>query len=136
MDAILIRGGRPLTGEVEVSGAKNAALPLLFASLLTPETCRLSNVPRVVDCRTTQKLLAQLGVEVSCEDDVVTMTAETITAFEAPYDLVKTMRASFLALGPLLARFGEARVATPGGVPPHSPSRPPSRAPAAKVPPS
>ena len=115
MDAILIRGGRPLTGEVEVSGAKNAALPLLFASLLTPETCRLSNVPRVVDCRTTQKLLAQLGVEVSCEDDVVTMTAETITAFEAPYDLVKTMRASFLALGPLLARFGEARVATPGG---------------------
>ncbi len=92
MDAILIRGGRPLTGEVEVSGAKNAALPLLFASLLTPETCRLSNVPRVVDCRTTQKLLAQLGVEVSCDEDVVTMKAETITAFEAPYDLVKTNR--------------------------------------------
>jgi UDP-N-acetylglucosamine 1-carboxyvinyltransferase len=115
MDAILIRGGRPLTGEVEVSGAKNAALPLLFASLLTPETCRLSNVPRVVDCRTTQKLLGQLGVEVACDADVVTMKAETITAFEAPYDLVKTMRASFLALGPLLARFGEARVATPGG---------------------
>ena len=115
MDAILIRGGRPLTGEVEVSGAKNAALPLLFASLLTPETCRLDNVPRVVDCRTTQKLLGQLGVEVSCEDHLVTMKAANVTAFEAPYDLVKTMRASFLALGPLLARFGEARVATPGG---------------------
>jgi len=115
MDAILIRGGRPLTGEIEVSGAKNAALPILFASLLTPETCRIANVPRVVDCRTTQKLLGQLGVETDADENVVTLKAETITAFEAPYDLVKTMRASFLALGPLLARFGEARVATPGG---------------------
>ena len=115
MDAILIRGGRPLAGEVAVSGAKNAALPILFASLLTPETCRIANVPRVVDCRTTQKLLGQLGVETDAEGNVVTLKAETITAFEAPYDLVKTMRASFLALGPLLARFGEARVATPGG---------------------
>jgi len=115
MDAILIRGGRPLAGEVDVSGAKNAALPLLFASLLTPETCRIANVPRVVDCRTTQKLLAQLGVEVESDANLVTLKAESITCFEAPYDLVKTMRASFLALGPLLARFGEARVATPGG---------------------
>ena len=115
MDAILIRGGRPLAGEVAISGAKNAALPLLFASLLTPQTCRIANVPRVVDCRTTQKLLAQLGVEVESDANLVVLKAESITAFEAPYDLVKTMRASFLALGPLLARFGEARVATPGG---------------------
>src|SRR5262245_14630870 len=71
MDAILIRGGRPLAGELQVSGAKNAALPLLFASLLTPEACRIENVPRVVDCRTTQRLLAQLGVEVDSDDNLV-----------------------------------------------------------------
>jgi UDP-N-acetylglucosamine 1-carboxyvinyltransferase len=115
MDAILIRGGRPLAGEVEVGGAKNAALPLLFASLLTADTCRIENVPRVVDCRTTQRLLAQLGVAVEDDEHVVTLAAREVGCFEAPYDLVKTMRASFLALGPLLARFGEARVATPGG---------------------
>ncbi len=115
MDAIIIRGGRRLAGEVEVSGAKNAALPLLFASLLTPEPCRIENVPRVVDCRTTERLLAQLGVEVGWDDGAVVLAARNVTCLEAPYDLVKTMRASFLALGPLLARFGEARVATPGG---------------------
>ncbi|MEW6272719.1 MAG: UDP-N-acetylglucosamine 1-carboxyvinyltransferase [Thermodesulfobacteriota bacterium] len=115
MDEIWIRGGRPLAGEVAVSGAKNAALPILFASLLTPETCRIENVPQVVDCRTTQRLLAQMGVAASSGDDAVTLAAREVTALEAPYDLVKTMRASFLALGPLLARFGEARVATPGG---------------------
>jgi UDP-N-acetylglucosamine 1-carboxyvinyltransferase len=115
MDEIWIRGGRPLTGEVGVSGAKNAALPILFASLLTEETCRIDNVPQVVDCRTTQRLLAQMGVDASEEGNAVMLAARDVTAYEAPYDLVKTMRASFLALGPLLARFGEARVATPGG---------------------
>src|SRR5438132_9551752 len=98
MDAILIRGGRPLAGELQVSGAKNAALPLLFAALLTPESCRIENVPRVVDCRTTQRLLAQHGVEVESDANLVRLKAADITAFEAPYDLVKTMRASFLAL--------------------------------------
>jgi UDP-N-acetylglucosamine 1-carboxyvinyltransferase len=116
MDAIVIRGGLRLAGEVEVGGAKNAALPILFASLLTPGTCRIRNVPKVVDCVTTERLLEQLGVEVEPNHDgSVVLAARNITSFEAPYDLVKTMRASFLALGPLLARFGEARVATPGG---------------------
>ncbi len=116
MDEIVIRGGLRLAGEVEVGGAKNAALPILFASLLTADTCRIRNVPRVVDCVTTERLLEQLGVDVvPNQDGSVVLTAREITSLEAPYDLVKTMRASFLALGPLLARFGEARVATPGG---------------------
>src|SRR5262245_36555182 len=113
MDAIVIRGGQRLRGEVEVGGAKNASLPILCASLLTGETCRIDNVPRVVDCATTERLLARLGVDVEPNSyGNVALAAREITSFEAPYDLVKTMRASFLALGPLLARFGEARVAT------------------------
>ena len=115
MDSIVIVGGRRLVGEVQVSGSKNASLPLLFASLLTAEPCRIDNVPHVVDVRTTERLLAQLGVEVESENGSVRLTAAKMSGIEAPYDLVKTMRASFLALGPLLARFGRARVATPGG---------------------
>jgi len=117
VDSIVIRGGRALEGEVDVSGSKNAALPLLFATLLTPEPCRLRNVPALADIRTTLKVLGGLGADVTLggEGREVTVTARALTSTEAPYDLVKTMRASFLALGPLLARFGHARVSTPGG---------------------
>ncbi len=116
MDTIVIRGGRPLHGEVCVSGAKNAALPLLFASLLTEDECRLSRMPGVLDIRTALRLLHELGVSADwLSDSTVALKARTIQHLEAPYDLVKTMRASFLVLGPLLARFGQARVSTPGG---------------------
>ena len=115
MDEIIIHGGQPLSGEVSVSGAKNAALPVLFASLLTAEACEIDNVPRVVDCQTTELLLGRLGVGVESQSGHVRLEAASVTSLEAPYDLVKTMRASFLTLGPLLARFGAARVATPGG---------------------
>ncbi|MBM4267644.1 MAG: UDP-N-acetylglucosamine 1-carboxyvinyltransferase [Deltaproteobacteria bacterium] len=118
MDEIIIRGGRPLAGTTLVSGAKNAALPILFASILSPERCRLENVPKVADCRTARHLLERIGVElVELEEagSAVVLRTPTILSYEAPYELVKTMRASFLALGPLLARFGAARVATPGG---------------------
>jgi UDP-N-acetylglucosamine 1-carboxyvinyltransferase len=117
MDSIVIRGGMVLDGEVEVSGAKNAALPLLFATLLTPEPCRLRHVPALADIRTTLKVLAHLGAEVTpgAEGHEIAVAARTLTRTEAPYELVRTMRASFLALGPLLARFGRARVSTPGG---------------------
>ena len=112
----MVRGGRPLRGEVEVSGAKNSALPLLFASLLTRERCRLRNVPELADIRTTVRLLQNLGVELlESADHTVELRARTLTGSEAPYELVKTMRASFLALGPLLAREGHARVSSPGG---------------------
>ncbi len=117
MDSIVIRGGVVLEGEVEVSGAKNAALPLLFATLLTPEPCRLRHVPALADIRTTLRVLQHLGAVVTpdAEGHEVTVEARHLTSIEAPYELVKTMRASFLALGPLLARFGHARVSTPGG---------------------
>ena len=117
MDSIVIRGGRALEGEVDVSGSKNAALPLLFATLLTPEPCRLRNVPALADIRTTLKVLGRLGADVERDPEGhgVTVTARNLSSTEAPYELVKTMRASFLALGPLLARFGHARVSTPGG---------------------
>src|SRR5512139_740882 len=115
MDKILIRGGRRLKGEVTVGGAKNAALPVLLASLLTRERCTFANVPHVVDVRTTLRLLADLGARVEEQDGRITLQAERLARLEAQYDLVKTMRASFLALGPLLARFGRARVSTPGG---------------------
>ena len=120
MDKIVIEGGRRLQGEVAVSGAKNAALPILISSLLTREPCVYQGVPHLADIRTTLRLLAGLGVAVDRENwnrggDGITLAANTVTHFEAPYDLVKTMRASFLVLGPLLARFGHARVSTPGG---------------------
>jgi UDP-N-acetylglucosamine 1-carboxyvinyltransferase len=116
MDKFLIRGGRPLTGTVEIGGAKNSALPCLAATLLTGESVTLHNVPYVKDLITQKRLLEDLGATVltpSLRTHVV--TAANIETFEAPYDLVKTMRASVLALGPLLARFGKAKVSLPGG---------------------
>ncbi len=115
MDKILVRGGNALHGEVTVDGAKNAALPILLCALLTSETCRFRNVPRVVDVRTTLRLLADLGAQVEDDGETISIRAERLARLEASYDLVKTMRASFLVLGPLLARFGSARVSTPGG---------------------
>ena len=118
MDKLLIRGGRPLEGEVTISGAKNAALPELCAALLTAEPVTLSNVPRLNDVGTTLKLLRNMGAVAErseTQPDVVTLDTSTVTSPEAPYDLVKTMRASILVLGPLLARFGEATVSLPGG---------------------
>lgn len=115
MDKIVIRGGRRLKGEVMVGGAKNAALPILLASLLTPERCTFHNIPHVVDVRTALRLLANLGAHVEESDGSISVQAERLARLEAQYELVKTMRASFLALGPLLARFGRARVSTPGG---------------------
>ena len=116
MDKLLIRGGRSLHGEVTISGAKNAALPELCAALLTPEPVTLRNVPRLQDVATMLKLIRNMGVQVEQgADGSVTINAGTLTTPEAPYELVKTMRASVLALGPLLARFGEATVSLPGG---------------------
>ena len=118
MDKLLIRGGRTLQGEVTISGAKNAALPELCAALLTPEPVTLANVPVLKDVATTLKVLAQLGAATTrdaADPSVVTVDASAITSTEATYDLVKTMRASILVLGPLLARFGVARVSLPGG---------------------
>ena len=115
MDKLRITGGQQLTGEITVSGAKNAALPILCASLLSADAVTLSNVPSLRDLDTTLKLLNQLGVGVERDGDTVTLHANTISNHEAPYELVKTMRASILVLGPLLARFGEARVSLPGG---------------------
>ncbi|MGH7788866.1 MAG: UDP-N-acetylglucosamine 1-carboxyvinyltransferase [Candidatus Binatia bacterium] len=115
MDIIEVRGGRRLQGEVSVAGAKNAALPILFATLLTDRPCTLRGLPDVVDVRTTLRLLEDLGARVERGADAVTIDAAGVHRHEASYDLVKTMRASFLVLGPLLARFGRARVSQPGG---------------------
>src|SRR6186997_1958284 len=116
MDKLRITGGHKLEGQVRVSGAKNSALPAMTASLLTAEEVLLTNIPMVADIRTTRRLLGELGVQVEYEEDhVVRARAEKIISHEAPYDLVKTMRASVLVLGPLLARSGKARVSLPGG---------------------
>ena len=115
MDKLLIHGGRRLNGEVRISGAKNAALPILCASLLVPGTFRIDNVPALQDVDTTLKLLERMGVRSVREAGGVTLDASSVTHLEAAYDLVKTMRASILVLGPLVARFGEARVSLPGG---------------------
>src|SRR5256886_5348621 len=116
MDKLIIQGGVPLSGEIRVSGAKNAALPLMCAALLTDEQLTLSNVPHLRDVSTMLRLLAQMGVEVSLDDRLgLSLKAERLSDPLAPYDLVKTMRASILVLGPLLARCGEARVSLPGG---------------------
>src|SRR5690625_6619480 len=115
MDKLRIVGGTPLHGEVNISGAKNAALPILCASLLTEEELSLRNVPELNDIQTTLRLLRQLGVTVqNGRQGQVSLRANTIHNVEAPYDLVKTMRASILVLGPLLARYGEAKVSLPG----------------------
>jgi len=113
---ILIQGGVPLDGEVWISGAKNAVLPILVASLLGEGPSKVSNVPHLQDVTTTMELLGRLGVELSLGDRMqVNIDPSGINSFEAPYDLVKTMRASILVLGPLLARYGRARVSLPGG---------------------
>jgi UDP-N-acetylglucosamine 1-carboxyvinyltransferase len=116
MDKLVIEGGAPLSGEVNVSGAKNAALPILTAALLTSEPLTITNVPHLHDVTTMLGLLAQMGVGVSVDEKLgVELTAKHISEPTAPYEMVKTMRASVLVLGPLTARCGEARVSLPGG---------------------
>lgn len=117
MDAIRIHGGVPLNGEIAISGAKNAALPLMAACLLSDEPLVLSNVPVLADIKTMARLLEQHGASIEPTDDghTVTLHASSITSTEAPYDLVRKMRASVLVLGPLVAREGQARVSLPGG---------------------
>jgi UDP-N-acetylglucosamine 1-carboxyvinyltransferase len=115
MECMVIQGGRRLTGEVRISGAKNAALPILAATLLGKGTCTMTNIPAVRDVVTMSKVLTHLGASVEAEGDRYTVSLEAITSREAPYDLVKTMRASVMVLGPLVARWGEAVVALPGG---------------------
>jgi UDP-N-acetylglucosamine 1-carboxyvinyltransferase len=117
MDKMLIRGGKSLNGVVQVSGAKNAALPILFSSLLTDGACRFKRVPDLQDIRTTLKLLSQMGVSAKHDPtkNEVELQASQLKSHEAPYDLVRTMRASVVVLGPLLARYGKAKVSLPGG---------------------
>ncbi|PYV00849.1 MAG: UDP-N-acetylglucosamine 1-carboxyvinyltransferase [Acidobacteria bacterium] len=116
MDKIRVRGGSVLAGTVEISGAKNAALPDMVASLLTAEPVHLRNLPYVRDILTTRRLLSEMGVEAEVrEDGTSSLKAANVTSLEAPYEMVKTMRASILVLGPLVARFGRARVSLPGG---------------------
>ncbi|SEN02244.1 UDP-N-acetylglucosamine 1-carboxyvinyltransferase [Nitrosomonas marina] len=113
---LIIQGGNPLRGEIRISGAKNAALPLLCAALLTEDTVRISNVPRLMDITTMLSLLKQIGVNVECtESSEFVLCATNLTQLTAPYDMVKTMRAAILVLGPLLARAGEAYISLPGG---------------------
>ncbi len=114
MDKFRVQGGTRLSGEVSISGAKNAALPILFAALLAEEPVELQNVPHLKDIDTTLKLLGQLGTKVERNGSVF-VDASNVNEFCAPYDLVKTMRASIWALGPLVARFGQGQVSLPGG---------------------
>jgi UDP-N-acetylglucosamine 1-carboxyvinyltransferase len=115
MQKLAIQGGTKLHGEVRISGAKNAALPIMCASLLTADELHLSNLPDMHDVKTMEKLLAQMGVNISATSQVATFNGAQVDKLEAPYDMVKTMRAAILVLGPLVARFGEARVSLPGG---------------------
>ena len=115
MDKLLINGQRKLRGHVRISGAKNAALPIFMASLLSSDKLELINAPELQDIKTTIKLLKVLGVVVSKKETSILFNASKVDNFDAPYELVKTMRASILVLGPLLARFGKARVSMPGG---------------------
>lgn len=115
MDKLIIQGGNRLSGEVTISGAKNAALPILCASLLAETPLNLSSVAALKDIDTTLKLLDMMGVKITRNADKVSLDASDVTSFEATYEMVKTMRASILVLGPLLARFGTARVSLPGG---------------------
>lgn len=117
MDILRIQGGARLSGSVEISGAKNAALPVLFASLLTAEKSVIQNVPNLADIHTTLKVLHALGLKAAFDETAhrVEIDGSTLASFEAPYELVRTMRASVLVLGPLLARSGEAKVSLPGG---------------------
>jgi UDP-N-acetylglucosamine 1-carboxyvinyltransferase len=115
MDKLLIQGDNRLHGDINISGAKNAALPILCAGLLTAGDLELTNVPHLHDVATMLKLLKETGLQVKQDGDAVTLNGANIDKLEAPYELVKTMRASILVLGPLLARFGEAKVSLPGG---------------------
>ncbi|HEY0586982.1 MAG TPA: UDP-N-acetylglucosamine 1-carboxyvinyltransferase [Pseudoduganella sp.] len=115
MDKLLITGGKRLVGDIKISGAKNAALPILCAGLLTAGDVELTNVPLLHDVATMLKLLRQTGLSVEQDGEKVTLNGSKIDKYEAPYELVKTMRASILVLGPLLARFGQAKVSLPGG---------------------
>ncbi|MCH6585141.1 MAG: UDP-N-acetylglucosamine 1-carboxyvinyltransferase, partial [Proteobacteria bacterium] len=116
MQKLIIQGGTPLSGEVHISGAKNAALPILCASLLTRETLRIENVPHLKDIITMMSLLGQMGINISIDKKLgVSLTAAHLSSLVAPYEMVKTMRAAILVLGPMLARTGEAKVSLPGG---------------------
>lgn len=115
MDKILINGGKPLKGEVVISGAKNAVLPILAATLLTEEKCTINNVPQVVDVRTLIKILKSLGLKIVSDKDKIEITPGNYSNYTAPYELVSTMRASICVLGPLLAKLKRARVSIPGG---------------------
>jgi UDP-N-acetylglucosamine 1-carboxyvinyltransferase len=117
MQKLAIQGGSRLNGEVRISGAKNSALPILCASLLTRDSLQLGNVPDLDDVATMCKLLKQLGVAIEINGNIgqMVLSGVNIDKLEAPYDMVKTMRASILVLGPLVTRFGEARVSLPGG---------------------
>ena len=115
MQKLAIQGGTKLQGEVRISGAKNAALPIMCASLLTADELHLSNLPDMHDVKTMEKLLAQMGVRISTASQAATFNGAQVDKLEATYDMVKTMRAAILVLGPLVARFGEARVSLPGG---------------------
>jgi UDP-N-acetylglucosamine 1-carboxyvinyltransferase len=116
MDKIRIQGGIPLEGDVIISGAKNAALPLIAATLLTDKPVKLSNIPHLKDVTTMLNLLGQLGTKVTFDEkNHICFECDDITTYTAPYELVKTMRASILVLGPLLGRFGKAKVSLPGG---------------------
>ena len=116
LDKLLISGGVPLDGEVRISGAKNAALPVVIASLLTDQALVVHNIPHLQDITTALELLGHLGVRVQVDDRfAIEVNAAQLTSRRAPYELVRTMRASVLVLGPLLARFGEAEVSLPGG---------------------
>jgi len=115
MDKIIVEGGRPLTGEVNISGAKNAALPILVSSLLTDGLCTFSNVPNLKDIESIKQLLSHLGAKIETDEDVVMIDASNVLNHEAPYDLVRKMRASILVLGPLVVRLKKARVSLPGG---------------------
>ena len=116
MDKLIIIGGRTLSGDVRISGAKNAALPVLMAALLTKESLHVRNVPHLHDITTTMELLGRMGVSLEIDEKLnITANSGSLTSVVAPYDLVKTMRASILVLGPLLAHFGKAEVSLPGG---------------------
>ncbi len=115
MDKLIIRGSKRIKGEIEISGAKNAALPIMAASLLSSGYCTISKVPNLKDIMTMGRLLANLGAGFHYDDRKAIISTEKIKIFEAPYDLVRTMRASILVLGPLLAKFGRAKVSLPGG---------------------
>lgn len=116
MDKLLITGGKPLSGELRISGAKNAALPILAATLLSEKPVTVGNIPHLHDITTTMELLGRMGIQLTVDEKMnIEVDSSTITKYEAPYELVKTMRASILVLGPLLSRFGEAHVSLPGG---------------------